>query len=155
MRLTNHILGLAIIATLSVLPGFAQAKPHPSMQTQEKDGAKFSQFNVPVEIPDVPIFTGKQKLVSGFAKETEEGTAYIQSFSTPEPPEYVVPWYDSVLTSNHWKIVRKSPGFLSARKGDGSYCSVSAQRSLPENAKESRCSFEVSYFKFNPNHKSK
>lgn len=150
-----HILGIALLCALIASPAFAQWGQRPKRQQQDSNGTKFTEFNIPVEIPDVPTFSGKHKLVSGSAKETEEGTAYIQEFSTQERPEYVLPWYETALNNNQWKIVRKSSKFLSARKPDGSYCSVSTKKALPENAKESTCSFEISYFKLNPNHKSK
>lgn len=154
MRLRILITGLLLLCVLSLaglLPAVAQQKHrNPNQPYTDSDGAKFSRYTTPVEIPDVPMFTGKVKMESGAAKETEAGTAYIQAFSTPEPKEYVMPWYESVLTSNNWKIVRKSAGYLSARKDDGSYCSVSSQKSLPSQEKEYRSSFEISYFKFNP-----
>lgn len=157
MRLQIHITGLVLLFAISlatVSPALAQQKHrNPNQPYTDSDGSKFSRYTVPVEIPDVPMFTGKVKMESGAAKETDEGTAYIQAFSTPEPKEYVMPWYESVLNSNHWKIVRKSAGFISARKDDGSYCSVSTQKSVPYQEKEYRCSFEISYFKFNPKFK--
>lgn len=146
--------GIAFIVLFALFSESASAqlpfgqKPSNTPRKSDDAGVKTSAFTIPVDMPDVPAFSGKCTLVFGNARETEQGIAYIQSFTTPEPAESVIAWYESALSGRNWKISRKSGSYISARQSDGGYCSISVQKPVKQSQKEFRCIFDISYFKF-------
>lgn len=82
----------------------------------------------PIDLPDLPKFTGKYHFESGKIRQTAVGQGSLMEFTVQDETEKVFDWYKTVLQMNQWKITNNSPEILTATK-DKSHCTIGVYRS--------------------------
>lgn len=122
----------ALIAMLS-LPIALPADAHPSEQRQagrrlliaqraESGGTGEGAWRLlhqPMDLPDLPKYTGQAQFVQGLMYPNKAGGAAItMSYRAKETPDVVLGWYSDALANYHWKIApSKSTTMIKAVNG--------------------------------------
>lgn len=90
----------------------------------------------PVPLPDLPMFTGETRFITGQYVSTPTGTAvYRMMFFAQEEPEVVINFYKNTLNMRQWKIVKSSPNSLSAEHKNGHTCTITINEADPAEGK--------------------
>ncbi|HEY9785834.1 MAG TPA: hypothetical protein V6D17_10565 [Candidatus Obscuribacterales bacterium] len=99
----------------------------------------------PVDCPDLPRYTGKQKFIGGTCSPRRKGgKSYIQRFAAQEEAATVSNWYKSALqASGQWKIFKERGNNIMASHAKGHECFVFFYGN-PE--KNERCRYTLRVF---------
>jgi hypothetical protein len=95
---------------------------------QVKDADDETQLREPIDLPDLPRFTGHAHFDNGKVRQTVSGQGSLQEFTVQESTNTVFDWYKSVLQMNQWKITNNAPDILTATKNKN-HCTIGVYRS--------------------------
>ncbi|HEY9786634.1 MAG TPA: hypothetical protein V6D17_14630 [Candidatus Obscuribacterales bacterium] len=147
----HHFIAAALIITVSAAPALSQGaqgsqfRPRAPLKEKHFDSDyKVTALAQPVDCPDLPRFTGKQRMVSGiYTPRKEGGTSYVINYATSEDVNTVRNWYRQAFTSNQWQITRDQDNYIKAHHPNGHYCTASFNplRTGPE-----KCKYTLNFF---------
>jgi hypothetical protein len=84
----------------------------------------------PVQIPDVPTFTGHTKFVGGNTMRVPNSiTSYQMRFYADKDPKAVVSFYKTAFTNKGWKIANANSNSVTAEDRYGHQCVITARDS--------------------------
>jgi hypothetical protein len=97
----------------------------------------------PPDLADLPPYGGNAKFSTGtVSPNAKGGTAFYIIYTSEDPKETVVNWYQQALSNSKWQIGSMRAGVgLDATKGPN-YCSVNVTTA---SSPKSRCDFTVFY----------
>ncbi|HEY9677948.1 MAG TPA: hypothetical protein V6C76_08055 [Drouetiella sp.] len=78
----------------------------------------------PIDIPNVPPFTGRTKFLSGLRYPNDpSGYRLGMTFAAMEEPTQILDWYKTALGNYQWKLVEnpQDPNSLTASKGGATF----------------------------------
>jgi hypothetical protein len=96
----------------------------------------------PMELADLPRFSGHSLFMGGHLRTTDSGEAVEMAFRVKESVDQVRDWYGNVLRMGQWKIVTDKGDLLSGKKNDNT-CTVTVN---PSKNKEYPTVLQISYF---------
>jgi hypothetical protein len=97
----------------------------------------------PMDLQDLPKFTGHADFLRGKVRTTEAGTACHMAWNCKESREQVMDWYNSVLSMNQWKVFSKNSEIVMARKGPNQ-CTIGVFPNFKD--KKYPCNLSINYF---------
>jgi hypothetical protein len=103
-----------------------QGDANPSNVGQNGSGANNMQaLQESPELPQLPSYTGKSKLMRGWVQQLENGrTTYQLLYVVKEAPLDVKDWYQNVFTAYQWSILHSGTQTVNATHKDGHVCTV-------------------------------
>jgi hypothetical protein len=119
--------------------GAPKEKPH----AQVTDGT-ITKIKEPIQIANVPTFTGHTTFVWGTIRQTTLGEGWMEFFKCKERQKDVYDWYKQVLPMQQWKIIASNDQQMMAKYKDGSTVTVNTQQLHGDKAGNSI--LELSYF---------
>jgi hypothetical protein len=126
-------------------PSSYRQKPY---QIAPEENHKLDQLRDKVDLPDLPMYTGKAKFVSGTVEQgAKGGPRYSMVFEAEEPQSQVIDWYDNVFRMYKWNGIQKSTSSVSASHKEGHYASISSDAIVRTNVSSPKIhsSFTVHY----------
>ena len=134
-RVQSSSLSVTLLIALYAFVGMPSKAQSP-IQTQARQSSSGSLWGAnkpnsdpemrlrePVDLPDLPRFSGHSKFMLGHLRTTQQGQACLMTFQVKESPQQVMDWYTSVLSMQQWKTVSQAAGSISASK-DNNRCTI-------------------------------
>ncbi|MBZ0187147.1 MAG: hypothetical protein K8F91_12945 [Candidatus Obscuribacterales bacterium] len=114
-----HLLALLLIASPAAL---ADDKPILIAQRAERGGVGAGAWQIlrkPMELPDLPAYTGQSQFISGLMYPNKPGGAAISMrYMAKEDAGTVSQWYADTLKANSWKTAKATnDSSIRAQKG--------------------------------------
>ncbi|HEY9773253.1 MAG TPA: hypothetical protein V6C81_05540 [Planktothrix sp.] len=96
----------------------------------------------PVQLQDLPAFTGHATFVNGHVHESDNGPSWLMTFKVKESPQQVMEWYRNVLRMQQWNIKQSTSDTICATKKN-SQCTIAVNNFR---TKEYQTHLEIMYF---------
>lgn len=113
--LKKHIyLALTLVATTSFQNG-AWAQWRQTKKNAPPTPVK--RLMSPLPFPDVPVYTGQARFVSGDQEDDNNGNNLRQTWRIKETREQAVDWYKNALSSAGWKVTAGRGTVSGTKKG--------------------------------------
>lgn len=110
---------------------------------EDADVYKAIPLSQPVELPQVPNFSGDKKFVKGLTWPKQYGgPSYIMHFTSNDDARTVRDWYADALQSHNWKIFKSTNLGVFAKHPEGHYCYVTF---LDRPGKGIKCRYTLNY----------
>ena len=108
------------------------------------------ELKKPVDLPNLPTYTGHSQFTNGIVQEHELGTTWTQYFAVKEETKDVVDWYSQVLGMQQWQIqaqnsTQDGSRQMMAKSKDGNTCTLNIRRNIPA-TKGNRTTLVIGYF---------
>jgi hypothetical protein len=78
----------------------------------------------PMELQDLPRFTGHEKFQGGHTRTTDDGQGCSMEFAVQEPPDRVFDWYKTVLQMNQWKVANTNSSEILVATKNKNRCTI-------------------------------
>ncbi len=107
-----------------------QNPPNKNVNEHMKD----TQISKPMDLPDVPQYTGKARFTSGWVTtdDRSQQPTYTLRYAVDEDDNVVAQWYHQALRAHKWQIERNGMT-ISATNTHGAECQVLAWKAnLPK-----------------------
>jgi len=120
-----------VALAISISPAWAQLQfgsqkkdTKPSLWGAPKTPAMSSaRMSKPVELPDIPEFSGKHQFLGGDFSVMKTGNSYNMSFSANETKQQILQWYGDALRNNKWQNIFQSDHNVGGKK-NGNSCNI-------------------------------
>lgn len=114
-RLDQTSLALLLVAFASTTASFADTNSKPAQPRQFRPITADREYacenlTQPVDIPGVPMFTGRSKFLSGLRYPNDRSGYRIgMTYAATEDEMQVLEWYKTALTTYSWKLIDFTP----------------------------------------------
>jgi len=90
-----------------------------------KHNENIQQLKQPLELPNLPTYSGKARFMRGYTQTTEAGyTTYQMNFLAKEDMGQVKNWYQNTFNIYQWKMQHAGQQNLVAKHDDGHICTI-------------------------------